>query len=97
VAEGTPVQAADGGTVAFAGVSGSMTSGYGQLVVIDHGNGRETYYAHLGNISVRQGQQLKPGQVLGKVGSTGGVTGVHLHFEVREHGEPVDPRHYVSF
>ena len=97
VAGGTPVQAADGGTVTFAGVSGSMTSGYGQLVVVDHGNGRETYYAHLGNISVHEGQQLKPGQVLGKVGSTGGVTGAHLHFEVREHGEPVDPRQYVSF
>ena len=96
-AAGTPVKAADGGTVTFAKVSGSMTSGYGQLVVVDHGNGRETYYAHLGNINVQEGQQLKPGEVLGTVGSTGGATGAHLHFEVREHGQPVDPRQYVPF
>jgi murein DD-endopeptidase MepM/ murein hydrolase activator NlpD len=96
-AEGTPVRAADGGTVTFSGVSGSMTSGYGQMVIIDHGNGRETYYAHLSTMDVKEGQQIAPGDVLGNVGSTGGVTGAHLHFEVRENGEPVDPRQYINF
>jgi murein DD-endopeptidase MepM/ murein hydrolase activator NlpD len=97
VPTGTPVQAADGGTVTFAGVSGSMTSGYGQLVIVDHGNGRETWYAHLDNMNVKEGQQLAQGDVLGQVGSTGGSTGPHLHFEVRENGEPVDPRQYTDF
>lgn len=96
-ASGTPVQAADGGTVVFADVSGSMTSGYGQLVIIDHGNGRESWYAHLNSMNVQEGQQVAPGDVLGDVGSTGGSTGPHLHFEVRENGEPVDPRQYVNF
>jgi hypothetical protein len=96
-ASGTPVQAADGGTVVFADVSGSMTSGYGQLVIIDHGNGRETWYAHLDSMNVQEGQQVAPGDVVGGVGSTGGSTGPHLHFEVRENGEPVDPRQYVNF
>ncbi|MBF2050772.1 MAG: M23 family metallopeptidase [Elainella sp. C42_A2020_010] len=96
-ANGTPVQAADGGTVTFAGVSGSMTSGYGQLVIVDHGNGRETWYAHLGSMDVKEGQQIAGGDVLGQVGSTGGSTGPHLHFEVRENGEPVDPRQYMDF
>jgi murein DD-endopeptidase MepM/ murein hydrolase activator NlpD len=95
--EGTPVRAADGGTVTFSEVSGSMTSGYGQMVIIDHGNGRETYYAHLSTMDVKEGQQIAPGDVLGNVGSTGGVTGAHLHFEVRENGEPVDPRQYINF
>ncbi|WP_416671450.1 M23 family metallopeptidase [Egbenema bharatensis] len=96
-ASGTPVQAADGGTVVFANISGSMTSGYGQLVIIDHGNGRETWYAHLNNMNVQEGQQVAPGDVLGSVGSSGGSTGPHLHFEVRENGEPVDPRQYINF
>ncbi|PSB23135.1 peptidase M23 [filamentous cyanobacterium CCP2] len=96
-ASGTPVQAADGGTVVFADISGSMTSGYGQLVIIDHGNGRETWYAHLNNMNVQEGQQVAPGDVLGSVGSSGGSTGPHLHFEVRENGEPVDPRQYINF
>jgi murein DD-endopeptidase MepM/ murein hydrolase activator NlpD len=96
-AEGMPVKAADGGTVVFANVSGSMTSGYGQMVIIDHGNGRETYYAHLSAMDVKEGQQIAQGDMLGKVGSTGGVTGAHLHFEVRENGEPVDPHQYINF
>jgi hypothetical protein len=75
-AAGTPVQAADGGTVTFAGVSGSMTSGYGQMVIVDHGNGRETWYAHLDSMKVKEGQQLAQGEVLGNVGSTGGSTGL---------------------
>jgi murein DD-endopeptidase MepM/ murein hydrolase activator NlpD len=96
-AEGTPVEAADGGTVTFARIDGSMTSGYGQMVIIDHGNGRETRYAHLSTMDVKEGQQIAQGDVLGKVGSTGGSTGAHLHFEVRENGEPVDPRQYINF
>jgi murein DD-endopeptidase MepM/ murein hydrolase activator NlpD len=96
-AEGTPVKAADGGTVTFARVDGSMTSGYGQMIIIDHGNGRETRYAHLSTMDVKEGQQIAQGDVLGKVGSTGGVTGAHLHFEVRENAEPIDPRQYINF
>lgn len=94
---GTPVQAADGGRVVYAGINGSLTSGYGNLVIVDHGNGRETWYAHLHTIDVQQGQQLAQGEVLGSVGSTGGSTGAHLHFEVRENGEPIDPRQFIRF
>lgn len=89
--KGTEVEAADGGIVTFAQVSGSMTSGYGQLIIIDHGDGRESYYAHLSGYEVKEGDRVAQGQVIGYVGSTGGSTGPHLHYENRVNGQPVDP------
>lgn len=84
---GTPVGAADGGTVTFAGNAG----GGGNTVVIDHGNGFATLYMHLQNIDVKVGQQLAPRERLGTVGSTGNSTGPHLHFELREGGNMTQP------
>lgn len=84
---GTEVLAADSGMVSFAGWSG----GYGYLVKIDHGGGKETRYAHLSKIAVEVGQTVTKGQVIGYVGSTGKSTGPHLHFEVRINGVAKDP------
>ena len=88
---GTPIKAAAAGRVIVAAYSG----GYGNLVVIDHGNGIATAYAHQSQIAVSVGQQVGQGQVIGYVGSTGFSTGPHLHFEVRVNGTPVDPMGYL--
>ena len=85
---GTPVVASAAGRVAQAGWGG----GYGNLIVIDHGKGMRTRYAHLHRMNVRAGQQVAQGQVIGQVGSTGMSTGPHLHYEVWQNGRPVDPR-----
>lgn len=84
---GTPVRAADRGMIVFAG----WRRGYGKSVIIDHGSGVATLYAHLSDISVGEGQIVSRGQIIGAVGSTGLSTGPHLHFEVRRYGTPVDP------
>ncbi|WP_225886720.1 M23 family metallopeptidase [Leptolyngbya sp. PCC 6406] len=94
---GTPTVAADGGTITFAGISGSLTRGYGRVVYIDHGNGRQTRYAHLDRIDVVEGQQVGQGELIGTTGNTGSSTGPHLHFEVRENGVPRNPRDYINF
>lgn len=78
-AYGTAILAADAGTVTIAGTYG----GYGNAVMIDHGNGYKTIYGHMSSIAVRVGQQVQAGQIIGFVGSTGWSTGPHLHFEVR--------------
>jgi murein DD-endopeptidase MepM/ murein hydrolase activator NlpD len=88
---GTPVMAAAQGTVIFAG----WQNGYGQIVIIDHGNGLTTRYGHLSGIDVELGQLLARGQQLGRVGSTGRSTGPHLHYEVRINDEPVNPCQYL--
>ena len=91
VDEGTPVHAADGGVVVEAG----WISGYGYTVIIDHGNGMSTLYAHNSDVAVSLGQTVSKGQVVSYSGNTGGSTGPHLHFEVRINGEPTDPMGYL--
>jgi murein DD-endopeptidase MepM/ murein hydrolase activator NlpD len=70
-------------------------SGYGNLVIIDHGNGITTYYAHLSKISVKEGQEIEQGEVLGYMGNTGNSTGNHLHFEIRKNDKPLNPLKYL--
>ncbi len=84
---GSPVLAAADGQVIYTGWYG----GYGKLVIVDHGGGVSTLYAHLFEILVSSGTSVRRGQVLGRVGSTGFSTGPHLHFEVRIDGQPIDP------
>jgi len=88
---GTSVRATADGVVTFADRFG----GYGRLVVVDHGNGFETYYAHLSRIDVLDGQEIRQGEFLGAVGATGRVTAPHLHYEVRIHKAPVNPYRYL--
>lgn len=88
---GTPIRAAASGTVVYAGWLG----GYGNLVVVDHGAGLSTAYAHQQAIYVSTGQRVSQGETLGEVGSTGNSTGPHLHFEVRVNGSAVDPLGYL--
>jgi murein DD-endopeptidase MepM/ murein hydrolase activator NlpD len=88
---GERVLATATGTVATAGWNG----GYGRMVEIDHGNGYATRYAHLSEILVKEGQSVRPGQLIGRVGSTGRSTGPHLHYETRIDGEAVDPRKFL--
>jgi murein DD-endopeptidase MepM/ murein hydrolase activator NlpD len=88
---GTQVHVTAAGVVTVAGPSG----GYGNMVEVDHGGGLSTRYGHLSAISVSPGQQVSPGAVLGRVGSTGRSTGPHLHYEVRIDGEAVDPSRFL--
>jgi murein DD-endopeptidase MepM/ murein hydrolase activator NlpD len=91
VGEGTPVRAAAAGTVIYAG----WMSGYGNLVVIDHGNGLSTAYAHNSSLAVSVGQSVAAGEVVSYSGNTGNSTGPHVHFEVRVNGSAVDPLGYL--
>jgi murein DD-endopeptidase MepM/ murein hydrolase activator NlpD len=88
---GSAIHAAASGTVVWCG----WMSGYGNLVMIDHGGGIATAYGHQSRIAVGCNQQVSQGQVIGYVGSTGYSTGPHLHFEVRVNGSPVDPLGYL--
>jgi murein DD-endopeptidase MepM/ murein hydrolase activator NlpD len=90
--KGAPVRASNGGTVTFAGRRG----GYGNLVIINHGGGIETYYAHNSSITVSVGQQVEKGQQIATVGSTGRSSGCHVHFEIRVNGSPVNPLNYLN-
>lgn len=85
------IKASDAGTVIFAGVK----SGYGNVVIVDHRNGYETYYGHLNSISVSTGQRLEQGAKIGVMGNTGRSTGTHLHFEIRKNGTAVNPMKYL--
>lgn len=89
---GAPVKAAGAGTVVAAGWNG----GYGRMVDIDHGNGIVTRYAHMKKITVRKGQKVRAGVIVGKVGSSGRPTGSHLHYEVRRRGRPVNPNRFLA-
>ncbi len=96
--EGTPATASADGIVTFAGIGGSDNSysGYGNIVVLDHGNGISTHYAHLADISVSVGDRIVCGEPVGTVGSTGYVTGNHLDFAVWSGGKKVDPFLYLE-
>lgn len=89
---GTPVEPVEAGRVVFSGVQ----SGYGQVVVVDHGEGVRSVYAHLQSRSVDVGQEVGSGTVIGRVGSSGRATGPHLHLEIRRDGVPVDPETYLG-
>jgi len=93
--QGTPIHAADAGTVEFSGYQG----GYGFCVYINHGNGFVTLYGHTSKLLVTAGQKVFKGQVIALVGHTGhvvGRTGNHCHFEVQLNGNPVNPAKYLG-
>lgn len=89
---GTPIKATAGGTVTYAQYN---SGGYGNLVVIDHGNGVKTYYGHCSKLYVSKGERVIAGEVIGAVGSTGFSTGNHLHFEIRINDTRVNPQKYL--
>jgi murein DD-endopeptidase MepM/ murein hydrolase activator NlpD len=88
---GTPIYAADAGVVTFSGWNG----GYGNCVIIDHGNGYVTLYSHFSSYYPQAGQNVRRGQAIGKMGSTGNSTGSHLHFEIHYQGGLVNPLRYL--
>ena len=88
---GTPIYAAASGTV----TSASYSDNAGNMIVINHGNGLQTYYMHCNSMYVRAGQTVSKGQNIGAVGSTGNSSGPHLHFQVMQNGTPVNPRNYL--
>jgi murein DD-endopeptidase MepM/ murein hydrolase activator NlpD len=89
---GTPILAAAGGTVSYAG----FRPDFGWVVEIDHGNGLTTRYAHASRLLVKAGAVVAPGERIATVGTSGRSTGPHLHFEVLRHGEHTDPRRYLA-
>jgi len=89
---GTKIRACESGKVTTAG----WVSGYGYCVIIDHGNGMVTLYAHMSKLHSMKGQHVLRGQVIGEVGNTGNSTGPHLHLEVRVNGKYMDPEKYVT-
>lgn len=91
---GASIYASRGGTVIY--TDPYCTTTYGKYVIIDHGDGYTTIYAHMSKILVSKGQTVSRGQVIGKVGSTGRSSGAHLHFEIRKDGERQNPMNYVS-
>lgn len=89
---GADILAAKSGEIIYSAYKGS----YGRLVIIDHGDGMQTYYAHCSELLKQQGEKVEAGDVIAEVGSTGNSTGPHLHFEIRINGEPVNPTPYVK-
>ena len=90
---GTAVRTIDGGTVAYAG---NEVKGYGNLVLVKHPNGWISAYAHLDDLLVKKGDTVSAGQVIAKVGDSGGVSEPQLHFELRRGQKPVDPREFLA-
>jgi murein DD-endopeptidase MepM/ murein hydrolase activator NlpD len=93
VPDGTPIRASEDGTVAYAG---NELKGFGNLVLIRHGDSWVTAYAHLGTIDVKKDQKIKRGEIIARAGQTGGVTSPQLHFEIRKGSSPVDPEKHLS-
>lgn len=91
--EGTPIRAAADGVVTY---SDSTQRGYGNMVLVDHGNGFVTAYAHNRENLVSQGARVARGEVIALVGATGNATGPHVHFEIRRSGRAVNPRPYLG-
>jgi murein DD-endopeptidase MepM/ murein hydrolase activator NlpD len=91
-AQGTPAHATADGRIQFAG----FYYGYGRLVIVNHGNKYETYYAHLSHLSVVEGQEIRRGEQVGLVGSSGRSTGPHLHYEVRLGSAPLNPYRFLN-
>ncbi len=89
---GAPVKAMAKGEVAFAGTRG----GFGNCIILKHGNGFETLYGHLSKILVSSGQQIEIGQQIGNIGSTGRSTGPHLHYEVHRNGQKINPESFLT-
>lgn len=89
---GAPVKSTANGKVTFAGTQ----NGYGKLVIIDHGNQFQTFYAHLSEILVEKGQNVNASEIVGNVGATGRATGPHLHYEIRENQKTLNPKTYLS-
>lgn len=89
---GSPIMAARSGVVRFAG----WRSGYGRLVILDHGGGLTTWYGHASKILVRPGQQVAQGKTIALVGTSGRVTGPNVHFEVRRNGIPLNPEAFLA-
>lgn len=89
--KGTPITPIAPGTVTYAGYKGS----YGNLVIINHGNGIESYYAHCSQIYTAVGQEVDAKTMISTVGSTGNSTGPHLHLEIRQNGNPLNPENYL--
>jgi murein DD-endopeptidase MepM/ murein hydrolase activator NlpD len=90
---GTNIYATKSGQVIKAG----WNTAYGNMIIIDHGNGISTLYGHASKLLVSVGQTIKQGEVIAKVGSTGYSTGPHLHFEIRENGTPVNPKKFINY
>ena len=93
---GTPIYAAKGGQVIMSEYGAGVNWSYGNFVVIDHGDGTTTLYAHMSSRAVSEGEMVSQGQTIGYVGTTGNVKGAHLHFEVRLNGQRVDPEAYYT-
>jgi murein DD-endopeptidase MepM/ murein hydrolase activator NlpD len=89
---GTPIRAAADGVV----LAAHQVNGYGRLVVIDHGGGLQTCYAHMSRFAVIPGQEIRQGEVIGAVGTSGRVTAAHLHYEVRRNGSPQNPARFLT-
>ena len=92
---GTPIKAAADGLVLVSANGLRGYSGYGRLIIIEHGNGIRTLYAHNSKNTVNNGTCIRAGEVIGEVGSSGRATGNHLHFEVRQNGKAVNPLNYL--
>ncbi len=93
--EGTPIKAVADGLVIASGKGLDGFSKYGRIVILDHGSGVRTIYAHNKRNNVRSGSCIRTGDVIGEVGETGNATGPHLHFEIRKYGNPLNPILYL--
>ena len=90
--DGAPVVASDGGTV----ITATYNDGYGNYIIIDHGNGYQTLYAHMSGLAVGNGATVSKGQTIGYLGQTGRATGTHCHFEVFINGSRTDPAQFFG-